>query len=278
MFAELKKATKNRNFENQIELFELVMQISRLKILDDKTEDAIYQQVKARSHDQLFDFMLAAFAQLYKKQGDLAKAFLTENYINNLKIEPHLDLIDNLIELTQKKKPSIFEQEYLLPRIKDASLNATQHTNPRDILLEVKATILFSQDRLREAISVYQQVPEEVIYKIASDPFQANLNDCQENCPPSPQAGKYNRLTLAQRMLAMQEILKTNPLDQAEYYFMLGNAYYNLTYFGNAWIAIDYFRSGADLWMYKYRQEENEPYQENTFLIVPRPNTTMTAP
>jgi hypothetical protein len=39
-----------------------------------------------------------------------------------------------------------------------------------------------------------------------------------------------------------------NPnLDQAQQYFQLGCIYYNLTFFGNSWDAIDYYRSSMDI-------------------------------
>ncbi|MDX2305957.1 MAG: hypothetical protein NW226_24320 [Microscillaceae bacterium] len=259
VFADLKKQTKDKNFKSQIEIFELAMQISRLSKIDEEAENSIYKAVKAQNHQHLHDFMIEAFARLYDKQGLSGKAYLCRNDIFNLKMDPKLELIEALIILTQKNKLTAFEDEYLFPKIQSNYLAKDKIGKPLDVLLEMKATLLFHQDRIKEALAIYEQIPDKLMYTIESDPFQANVIDCQENCPPSINRGKYNRKTLALRILALKELVKNSPVDQAQYYFELGNAYYNMTHFGNSWIALDYFRSSMDLW---YLKSEPDKAQE----------------
>lgn len=271
IFQALKKDTRDKKFKDQIELFEIAMQISRLRKLDDESEDRIYKLVQSKNHEELFDFMLRAFGRLYKKQNQLAKSFLTKGYIGELKYEPRVELIDDLIVLAKKRKPTVFESEYLFPRIKTQSYLNNPDIKAEHILLEIKGTILFSQDRLKEAVETYQQIPSKLLYVLEDDPFQVNIVDCLE-CPPSPDKGKYNRLTLAVKMLELKSYIKQMTLDQARYYFELGTAYYNLTHFGNSWMAIDYFRSGMDLWNYKRVQAENKPTEDlNVYMDVSKP-------
>jgi hypothetical protein len=248
-FAELKKATKNDKFKKQIEVFEKAIQVSKLQTIDETSEEQIYQAVKATGHEQLKDFMINAFERLYRKQSDFGKAYLCKKTLNDLKYYPELNVVEQMLVLANKPKFTSFEKEYLLPRIYES--NEKDNQAAKYALLEMKATLLFREDRLKEAVEVYQQIPANHLYKIENDPFQATMQDCYENCPPSQSAGKYNRMTLAQKMLALQDAVKQNTVERAKFYFDLGNAYYNISYFGNSWGAIDYFRSSSDMWSYK---------------------------
>jgi hypothetical protein len=264
---DLAKNSRDKNLKNQIELFRLAIQISGLTQIDEAAENQLYEQVKDTKHQHLHDFLVNSFARLYQKQGEFGKAFLCKNSIWQIKASPKMDLVENLLTLTDKKKLTDFEKGYLLKKITTPSYYWYEEDNkpskfaPKDILLEVKATILFGQDKLEEAVAVYKQVPEDLIYKIDGDPFQANVKDCQE-CPYSVGKSKYNRLSLAQKIIQLKKILEKNTVEQDKVYFQLGNIYYNMTHFGNAWKAVDYLRSGSDLWNYKstdIQPENREP-------------------
>ncbi|MCU0447857.1 MAG: hypothetical protein MUE85_23405 [Microscillaceae bacterium] len=267
IFNDLAKNTRDKSLKNQIELFRLAMQISSLTKIDEQAENQLYEQVKETKHTHLHDFLINSFARLYQKQGEIGKAFLCKNAIWDIKSNPKMDLLDNLLALTDKKKLSDFEKDYLFKKITNPTYYFEEENSkparfsPHDILLEVKATVLFGQDKLEEAIAVYKQIPEDVIYKIEGDPFQANIKDCQD-CPNSIGKGKYNRLSLAQKIVQLKKIAEKNTVEQDKVYFQLGNIYYNMTHFGNSWLAVDYVRSGSDLWNYKstdIQPENREP-------------------
>ncbi len=243
-FAELKKKEKNKDIKAQITLFETAIAITQLKKIDDKTEDEIYQEVKKVNNQQLTDLMLEAFALLYQKQGENAKAYLCKGYIDNIKITPDLALIKGMQTLADKKN-TLFEKEVLLTKIDYRALDANSKVKPKHILKEIEATVLFSQDKLKEALVIYEQIPEEAIYTIEEDPFDIRIKD-YKNTEPSLDKGKYNRKMLATKLLLLKDLAEKNTVEQADYYYQLGAAYYNMTFFGNAWIAIDYFRSSLD--------------------------------
>ncbi len=255
IFEELRKSTKDDKLKTQIKIFTLAMQISRLQRVDDDAEEDIYLAVKETQHKHLYDFMIQAFARLYKKQGDQAKAYLCLNYANDLKVNPKLEIIEGLLTLAEEKKHTAFEEQYLLPKIQSPFLDDLSAKRSKEVLLEMKATLLFAQDRLKEAVALYEQVPEALLYPIKSDPFLIGIQDCYDNCPASPDAGKYNRKTLAQKILALKAYADQNTVESARFYFELGTVYYNMTYFGNAWMARDYFRSSTDLM--KKKEQKN---------------------
>jgi hypothetical protein len=75
------------------------------------------------------------------------------------------------------------------------------------------------------------------------NPFREFINDCV-NCNLQDTAA-YNRKEIIERILNMEYTARAE-LDRAALsYYRIGNAYYNMTYFGYAWRGLDYFRSGA---------------------------------
>jgi hypothetical protein len=265
-FADLKKKERNNAIRSQIELFETAIEITQLSKIDDKIEDDIYEKVKKANQEHLKELMLDVFARLYHKQGQEAKAYLCKNYIDNIKITPNLEVIRGMLELTDKKNTE-FERDFLLPRISNQYSESDTKNKPRDVLKEIEATVLFSQDRLKEAISVYEQIPDEVIYNLSADPFQINIRDCQD-CPPSQDAGKYNRRTLATKLQMLKDYADNNTIEQANYYFQLGAAYYNMTYFGNSWLATDYYRSSYDFEPARVQTQTGKPDEHNTVVFA----------
>ncbi|GAB4399603.1 MAG: hypothetical protein OHK0053_20080 [Microscillaceae bacterium] len=244
-FANLKKSTRNRQIQTQIEVVETALALTQLRELDEASEERLYQQVKKLDHENLKTLMLSVFARLYEKQGQAAKAYLCLHYLSSLKVNPRLEIIEGLIALTNKKNTS-FEREMLLVKIDASALDDKSEVRPRHFLQELKATVLFSQDKLSEAVALYEQLPEKVLYPLPQDPFFLEIEDCQE-CPPSPNQGRYNRLTLAKKLLILKNYADQNTVEQASYYYQLGTAYYNMSYFGNSWMAIDYFWSASDI-------------------------------
>ena len=79
-----------------------------------------------------------------------------------------------------------------------------------------------------------------------------------------------NRGELIKTLLDLEFQAKGDPEKAPIYYYKLGLAYYNMTYFGYEWRAIDYFRSGStwgdlhrnkrgvyDYWKYPLGNREN---------------------
>lgn len=247
-FEQISKESKDIKLKTNAEVFKIALQISQLKKIDEATEEEIYKKVKALNHTHLQSFMVNAFGRLYDMQNEIGKAYLCRSDVYGLKTEPNEPATDNLLLWIEKSKMTTFEKEVLLPKIDEK--------NAKNILLEIKATILFGKDQLEKAVAIYQQIPESFIYKLEENPFQANIKDCWESCENSTGKGKYNRLTLVQKIVSLKKIAEKATIEQAELYFQLGSVYYNMTHFGNSWKAVDYYRSGSDFWYAKNQKKE----------------------
>lgn len=258
IYQDIANKTKDNNLKNQIEVFQLALQISELKSIDDNTEEEIYTKVKAIKNEHLIDFTQNAFSRLYETKGNVGKAFILRNDVYSLKTRGDVAKVNNLLEMVTKKKPTILEKELIKDKLGDK--------NAESDLNEIKATFLFAEDKLEEAIKIYQSIPSNKLQKIKNDPFLVTIKDCYENCANSTEKGKYNRMLLAQKIVNLKKLTEKNNLEQAEFLLQLGTVYYNISHFGNSWEAIDYYRSGMDLAMaQEIKQNKQDKYISNIY-------------
>jgi len=55
----------------------------------------------------------------------------------------------------------------------------------------------------------------------------------------------FNRGMLIEKLLDLEAEAKGKPEEAAINYFKIGTAFYNISFFGHSWKAMDYFRSGS---------------------------------
>ena len=112
----------------------------------------------------------------------------------------------------------------------------------------MKGTALFRANQLDEAIAVFEQVikrdPDRSgrDWTIGPDPFAHHLRDVI-NCAPGCIENKYTKLTLAKALRILEQKVTENPENADNYCHLLGNAWFNLSYYGAAWNGLDYERS-----------------------------------
>lgn len=232
---DLAKQTKDPIYQKQIEVCKLAIQLSSLTKIDETVENDLFNTVQNTDNQTLKTFMWHVFEKLYEKQGEAGKAQLC--YKGGLQYTPNLAVLDQLITVADKKKKTALET-YILKQ--------ANGTNPKAHFQEIKATYLLYQDKIAEAIAVFEQVPAEMIGKIQENPLAYAIQN-YETYPDNIDKNKYDKLKLAYKMQNLKKMIETPSGDQAMQYFQLGCIYYNITYFGNSWQAVDYFRSTTDL-------------------------------
>lgn len=151
---------------------------------------------------------------------------------------------DRMIALLEKPDKTPFEHyltgtderedaHYTRRRIGDAQLT-------REKLLDYKATFLLREGRLEEAAAVFRGIPDgfwagyPYAMFAADDPFVVNLED-----PHNYNKGdsvRYNKRTLVERMVRLQQEAARNPGKRALNHYLLGNAWYNMSWHGKYWI------------------------------------------
>jgi len=245
--------TKEPRYQKQAEVCKLAIKLAGLTKTDETTETDLFESVNKTDNTPLKDFMWHVFERLYTKQGEAGKAFMSLKNKYDMLYLPNPTLLDNLTTLADKKKKTPLEQ-YILTQINEK--------NPKAVLQEIKATYLFSQDKLQEAIALYEQIPVEMIGKITENPLAYAIQHYQ-TYPDTKGKNKYNRLSLAQKVAGLKKMAENANIDQATQYFQLGCIYYNLTFFGNSWEATDYYRSSTDITQAYGKSEYSTPSYTN---------------
>ncbi len=248
-------------------LMDLVFRIGSAKTVDRSLENAIFKDftnLKSKLGDDqtanLTRFRDDAFGWLYEAQGENAKAVLARDHGYELYNYPiNLDLVNEMIAFNAKEDKTLYEKE-LLDR-----MNGSGEGPLLNSLLELKGTGLLGRNLLPEAIKIFKQITpgyNSESYQLAADPFRTTTRDVVncEDCGTT----KYTKLSYAEEVLALQQKAATDPANAADYYLKLGNAYYNTTYFGAAWRAKDYYRSGG-AWYSLGQHDEYYNFSVDTF-------------
>ena len=120
----------------------------------------------------------------------------------------------------------------------------------------MKATFLLKDDKLDEAEKIFSALT----YK--TDDIQGNaadeqIKDCHECAENSDK--RFSKLQLIGQLKSLKkQAAGTDKVQAAEATYRLGNVYYNTTWFGFAWRAVDYYRPYGF-----YKPEPNKPVYEN---------------
>ncbi|MEZ4828074.1 MAG: hypothetical protein R3C61_17590 [Bacteroidia bacterium] len=275
IFAIEGRNTKDARTQQYTQLFRWVISVSRLKSLDARAEDRIYSEWANLEFDpdahelkeKSLRYMLNTLARLYDLQGEPGKAFLCKREGYDLLYQPTEKVVDHLLAWTQEletRTPNSLEK-FLFSRLSEE--------NPKTFLQIIKATFYLQWHQTAEAVALLKSIPaaereKMAIYHIPGDPFKPQTKDCLE-CEENSASGKgpYNRLTFIEKLISLENEAIANPAKAAENYYQLGNAWYNITYFGHAWQGSMYFRSSME-W-YGFGQTEDDPYyQDQSHLFV----------
>ncbi|MFN8396008.1 MAG: hypothetical protein U0176_15330 [Bacteroidia bacterium] len=267
--ATLKEKQGSLSAEGQYRahLLDLVYRIAETKTVDRSVENTIYKDftnLKAKITEdeasQLANFRDDAFAWLYEAQGEKAKALLARSNAWSLNETPiDLDRVNQMIAFDAKADKTLYEKE-LLTRLGDEK-------NRKDYLLEIKGTALMARNLMPEALKVLQQISPEYrktqpSMQLVADPFRTvteHYINC-ENCG----AGKFDKVSFLETFLNLEKIAATEPAKAMEAQVALGNAYFQTSYFGQAWNARDFNRSGIS-WGYLGEHDEWYDFKPETF-------------
>lgn len=130
-----------------------------------------------------------------------------------------------------------------------------------------KGTLLFAEDQLNEALNYYNKVNDSRFTTLSADPFSYRIRDCHDCDYEVPQRFYYTQKTLLQRILELKALCRSDPDHADQYYFLLGNVYYNMTYWGNAWQVLSEYRCNSCFeWGMEYFNDYLEYNAEYYFL------------
>jgi hypothetical protein len=235
--AEARAMTRNSPVQNQIEIFELALQISDFSEVTDSVENAAARIIRSNEWYQIYrdfpDLLYDKLATLYDESKDPGKAFLCRYTLQELRPNPQPDILDNLIEICQSPNRNRMEDELVETEPDQTIIND---------LLDIKATYFLSRFQLEAALETYKKMPREKWGDYGFfNPFVERFHDCVK-CALPDNVPTYNKGELIERILDLEYQAKAQPERSDSIYYQIGLAFYNMTYFGQAWKLTDYYR------------------------------------
>ncbi|MVX35865.1 hypothetical protein [Myroides sp. LoEW2-1] len=235
--------------QDQIRLFSLINAVSQVEKVDSKVEARLltemqwlFQNLNTRDYSDPFRYEYAAhwvkrfLSTVYKENNNtiMAEVLVSEgpSYYSNLKQSREME------EYLLSKNKSAFEQLFV----------DSYGFNLSDIY-ESRALYFFYQDKIEEAIvemekaqpvkrknAYFSNEYETLLYKdteLLGNPFNGNIKDCNDCDHQAKQRVKYTKLSFLKKIKEMKDKIAKGE-DVYNNALLLGNAFYNTTYFGNA--------------------------------------------
>ncbi|MEZ4983883.1 MAG: hypothetical protein R2795_02400 [Saprospiraceae bacterium] len=228
--------------KEQLSVFRLVLKIMMLNKVSAEQEvelAALGKRYDFYEHYPDFPKLIRdKLRTVYVAQGDEAKAYLMQYSLAQLRANPDLDIINDLLALCRKEDRSPYEK---------ALVEREDGTTIEYDLVEAKSAYLLGMGEPEAALSAMRDIPSKEWDNFGQfNPFIRRFADCV-NCKLPDTVTTYNRGELIERLLDLE--FKARAAESADeaasLYFQLGEAYYNMSYYGPAWKATDLFRSSA---------------------------------
>ncbi|OQP46910.1 hypothetical protein A4H97_05155 [Niastella yeongjuensis] len=228
-----KRLSKEQGEKEQLRVFKLINTISSAPKADAKLEKAILPDLEWLLDDHIkkevrtqgaTDWIKGSLAKMYNNQNESIKAICFENdcvyYTNDKNIEALKSFLN---------KPNKTPYELLVSK---------QYALKMEDLLEYQAIQVTYTNNLNEAISKMEEAVSKagtgtVNIELQGNPFNGRLQDCHDCDHEAPQKIKYNKLSLLKKMKDMQDKIKAGT-DVYTNAMLLANAFYNITWYGNA--------------------------------------------
>lgn len=239
-FDQAQKMVDHPDLQEQIAASKIALEIDGWEEMNTQTEARAYELITEDTLYQKYkdfpDFLFDKMTYLYGQQGRPGLAFRMKHTLRELKPNPQLDIIDDLLLLLDKKELSPFEAAI----VRDKS-----GAQIRSDLLHMKGDLLFSQGKPEAALKTYKLIPLEELDNEVYNPFQQVLFDRCIHCPRTDTIF-YNKVELIEHIFDQEYRARADLERGAFRYYRLGNGMYNLSYFGYDWSLMDDYRSGVN--------------------------------
>ncbi|MBR9922337.1 MAG: hypothetical protein GYB31_15985 [Bacteroidetes bacterium] len=240
-FREVGPKLNSEELKEQLEVFQVVLTISAFEKPTSEVEEEAYDIWKReelfREYPDFSDFLRDKLVQLYRDGGRPGKAFLARHTLDDLRMNPQEDILNDLQKVPGESERTPIER--LLFRDKEGR-------DIRSELFDMEAVLLFQEHQLEAALRLYKKIPRPSWDAFGKfDPFRGSFVDCLSCAHSKDTADLYNRGELLEELLDLEYKARAEPVNSAVYYYRIGTALYNMTYFGHSWMAMDYFRSGS---------------------------------
>jgi len=233
--------TLDEALQDQLEAFNFAVQIASYQEVTDSVEAQVARLIRnTEVYNQYPDFeeyLKDKFAQLYREADHPGKAFRMQYPLSALKPNPQLPVLNDLLAVARKENPNMLEKQL----ITDPDGN-----NQLFALLDILATHHMAEGQFQVALDVYKNMPRAEWDRFGTfKPFIPRISECVNCRVSSDTANFYNKGEILEAIINSDLDAKTGAENAADLFYTIGVGLYNMSYFGYAWNATDYFRSGA---------------------------------
>ncbi len=215
-----------------------IMQLDPVSYTSDKRAFEIRGYEAFQWNPSFEPFLQQWLAEGYANHQHPGKAILTAFATADLGLSPRLDVYDDLLMLANSSDPILLERTMQMD------------TNPDRVvahILELKGALLLSQGQPEAAVATMRKIlPTQLSLLPKFSPFREKVGEKIHRLVTDTL--QLNRLEIAQKMIDLEFSAKTaaalHDPAEARYWYKMGIGYYNMSYFGYEWEAIDVFRSG----------------------------------
>ncbi len=248
-------AKGNQVFADQARLLRILNKVEEYGKINPQIESGLMEDLKwlkagtSQSAGDTYKLVMYRLMHYYNANNDVLDAEMCRaSVVSYYDIYEHPDMktVDELYAFFTSKTKRPF-QDFL----------AAQYPYDADDMLEIKGTLLMRTYNWQAAIDAFEKMQnkEHPMMQLPTNPFLIHIRDCHD-CDFIEFPDNYTKRSFAEEMLQLEKQAAEPGGDKAAIYHRLGNGYYNMTHFGNSWMAIDYYLS---TWYWEWGEfEEND--------------------
>ncbi|PWA06596.1 hypothetical protein [Flavobacterium psychrotolerans] len=240
---------------NQLRLLQFVNNLSKIKNINSENQKTILQDLQWL-YEELPKQELSNFR--YQNASNWSKIYLSNLYKsqnNNVMAELFVrnsNFYDNENDLHAMKTFLAKENKTVLEKIAQKIYNVTLFD-----INEYQSVAAAFQNKIPDAIAYMQQTDRLQLEKFQGNPFNGNVKDCHDCDFVAYQKRKYSQIEFLTTVKEMQDKVTKNK-DVYTNCILLANAFYNITYFGNARIFYEGNIIGAGSSPYGFKNKTRE--------------------
>lgn len=217
--------------QKQLRLFKIVDAVSQIQSIDTETENRLLPELKwllwenQEGYESEFrvenakSWMRTTMAALYQKAGNPVFAEMYHRKSGFYRNPDHL-----------RAMKAFMEKSYWTPY---EGLMRDLYQVKKEDIYHFEAVTATLDNKIQAAIDLIKKSGEQKDYELLGDPFLGNIKDCHDCDHAAAKKQTVTHLQFLEELLKKQSNIKkledvyTNSL-------LLGNAFYNMTHFGNA--------------------------------------------
>jgi hypothetical protein len=235
-----KQAPAEVPVKQQAQIMEILMEVELASTIDGAFETKETSKLdfmkSVCKQDDRERYLYLRLAQRYEEQGDSVKAlccyaqtFSAVDLTQNAESHP----LGKIIDWLGNPNKTPFEL-YLQSRFNYSPAKVN----------EIQGTVYLRAHHLQEAANCFEKAG--ALDTLPADPFLDRMIDCHDCDFIAKKETNYTKLTLVKRLMALEKKSNDGGEGRAIAAYQAGNAYYNMSFYGNSWMSQAYFRSDYD--------------------------------